>query len=435
MKANNKNKNKIKKNKNKNSRRILQQQQSLTAIIKNNNNLLSKLLNQQKAQNNVKSTSLVPFSTTPNYLQESPYSFKGAYNLYNDNKLQVLQYIYALMHTDEIYNKGWAIKIPSRLPQPTTTFCFKDVEVLQPNASGNLGIVWTPNYLGTSDKIRSMFTGHQYQYGAFANLYINISNTVGSQPSNYFEGKLFRTLNQRFSKYRLVSAMIKIKYIGAVLNQAGTLSGCVSYSDFSREVYADNEPITNAKIRAGLFNQAFERFGNFDIIKSGLWSRTISLTSDPEGLTAIYVPVDDLSEVFVDDAEMIAAHLEPGHDGTGLNWGVINPTNATPTYAFCVQGAPQNSCIQVEMFYNFEIVIEDDQVPYFRTGYNALIESQHSQVVREAISNATIQHGIIHPGSSYQDSFSNYAARAMNFIKRGVAIYNVLKPVADAIFH
>ena len=408
--------------------------QPFSALLRRNNNLLTKLLNQQKAQNNVQSTSLVPFTKSPNYFAESPNSFKNAYNIYTDDKLQVLQYIYALMHTDEIYNKGWAIKIPSRLPQPTTTFCFKDVEVLQPNSAGNLGIVWTPNYLGTSDKIRSMFTGHQYQYGAFANLYINIHNTVGSQASNYFEAKLFRNLNQRFSKYRLVSAMIKIKYIGAVINQAGTLSGCVSYSDFSREVYADDEPITNAKVRAGLFNQAFDRFGNFDIIKSGLWSRTISLTSDPEGLTAIYIPVDDLSEVFVDDGEMIAAHLEPGHDGTGLNWGVINPTNATPTYAFCVQGAPQNSCIQVEMYYNYEIVIEDDQVPYFRTGYNALIESQHSNVVREALSHATLQHGIIHPDSSYTDSFTNYASRAMNFIKRGISIYNVLKPVAEAIF-
>lgn len=368
---------------------------------------------------------------TQNYVADTP-AFRQAYKVYNDDKLQVLQYIYALLHTDEVYHKGWAIKIPSRIPQPTTTFCFKDVEVLQPNTNGNLGIVWSPNYLATASKMRLIFNA-DYNTG-FANLYVNNDSTLtGTSDNNNYKPHLFRPVNQSFSKYRLTSAMIKIKYIGNVLNQAGTISGCVSYGDFNRYVYGSLVKMTNEV--ASIYDHAgYSKFGNFDIIKGGLWSRTINLTAQPEGMTAIYIPVDDLNEVFVDDAQMIAGHVVEVQSSAGLGVAEIDPANTNTTYVFAIQGCPNTSSIQVEMYYNFEIVIEDEQVPYFRTGFNALINAQTNTAVRDAMSQSLSQHGVIHPTNSFTDSFASYTKRAFNILKRAKGIYDVLQPVIEAAF-
>jgi hypothetical protein len=72
-------------------------------------------------------------------------------NDYHDNMLA--EYVYGLFHPDAVYRENLNIKAPSILPIPTTNFAFKETFTLTPNSYGNFLIVWSPNYLGSMDRI------------------------------------------------------------------------------------------------------------------------------------------------------------------------------------------------------------------------------------------------------------------------------------------
>jgi hypothetical protein len=89
-----------------------------------------------------------PFDQTSWYHTRQPTLFRQV-NDYHDNSLA--EYVYGIFHPDAVYRENMNIKAPSILPIPTTNFAFKETFTIKPNMDGNFVLVWSPNYLGSTD--------------------------------------------------------------------------------------------------------------------------------------------------------------------------------------------------------------------------------------------------------------------------------------------
>lgn len=284
-------------------------------------------------------------------------------------------YIYGLYHPDVVYRDNLTIKSPNIVPIPSSTFAFKETFYTRPNEAGNFVLCWNPNYLGSSDEIVrysqpnevGRFTGH------FSNLlYCNDETLSGNADTPAWQAIRFRHVTQDFSKYRLTSACIKIKYTGKVLNQSGQFSACASFMEFPRTTMLypiQNNPPEAYNLPLGLTPQ-LKRLGDFDNIRQGQWARTVNIVAEPDGITCVWLPVDTLSGVFVDNADSVDPKVENDFYDEGTMGKLWVNRNANMSFAICGYGisngneATNNICI--ESYYNYEILVREEQMPYFR---------------------------------------------------------------------
>lgn len=315
------------------------------------------------------------FESSNWYHNRQPMLFKQV-NAYHDNSLA--EYVYGLFHPDVVYTENLNIKAPSVLPIPTTNFAFKETFTITPNNNGNFVMVWSPNYLGSMDKIPEVMKHKEVNgvtaSGYFSNLYYDNSEQIdGNSNAVNYKAQTFKHINQRFNKYRLTSACIKIKYTGKVLNQSGMLSACASFMEFPRTALcvANNIGMTSTYDVPNEFPQ-LQRLGDFDTIRQGQWAKTVSIVDQPSGITCVYIPTDSLSQAFIDNADTITAKgvtdfypLAPAN--TIGTWWYSRSANIT--FDICGYGIVSENatpCITVETYYNYEIIVNEDQLSFFR---------------------------------------------------------------------
>lgn len=317
-----------------------------------------------------------PFSQSTWYHTRQPMLYKQI-NDYHDNVLA--EYVYGLFHPDAVYRENMSIKAPSVLPIPTTNFAFKETFTLSPNSYGNFVIVWSPNYLGSMDKIPEIMKHTQLNgedaVGYFSNIYFDNSNELdGNSNATHFQAQTFKHINQVFNKYRLTSACVKVKYTGKVLNQSGMISACASFMEFPRTAICmpKSSNMTSSYEIPNNFTQLM-RLGDFDTIRQGQWARTISIVDEPSGITCVYIPTDTLSQAFIDNADTITSkevkdfYPQSPIGGVGTQWYC---RNANISFDICgygiVNDATDIPCITVECYYNYEIIVNEDQLSFFR---------------------------------------------------------------------
>lgn len=317
-----------------------------------------------------------PFSQSTWYHTRQPMLYKQI-NDYHDNMLA--EYVYGLFHPDAVYRENMNIKAPSVLPIPTTNFAFKETFTLSPNSYGNFVIVWSPNYLGSMDKIPQIMKHTQLNneeaVGYFSNIYFDNSNELdGNSNATHFQAQTFKHINQVFNKYRLTSACVKVKYTGKVLNQSGMISACASFMEFPRTAICmqKSSNMTSTYEIPNNFSQLM-RLGDFDTIRQGQWAKTISIVDEPSGITCVYIPTDTLSQAFIDNADTLTAkevkdfYPQSPIGGVGTQW---YSRNANISFDICgygiVNDATDIPCITVECFYNYEIIVNEDQLSFFR---------------------------------------------------------------------
>jgi hypothetical protein len=325
------------------------------------------------------------------YHQRQPGLFRQV-NYYHDNALA--EYVYGLFHPDVVYRENLNIKAPSTLPIPTTNFAFKETFTLQPNIYGNFVLVWSPNYLGSMDKIPKVMKHEQINGiaadGFFSNVYYDVSEGLdGNSAATTFTAQTFKHINQQFNKYRLTSACIKVKYTGKVLNQSGMMSACASFMEFPRTAMsvANTQQMSSTYTVPNDFPQ-LRRLGDFDTIRQGQWTKTINIVDEPSGITCVYIPTDTLSQAFVDNADTLTAKnikdfypTEPAN-AVGTYWYA---RNANITFDICGYGITtenQTNCITVECYYNYEIIVNEDQLSFFRPTTNHVDTKQAEDIQR-----------------------------------------------------
>lgn len=339
--------------------------QDLMSQVKSLSTQVAALSRKTKA-----ATNAIPKRTLFSHEREE--GLKELYADYHDNILA--DYIYGLYHPDIVFSDGLDIKSPSYMPIPTTTFKFKETFSITPNSKGNFVLFWTPNFLGTEEALLQLHKPDGFQNKVnvfFSNLIVNTSDSLdgNSLLTEGWRGMCFKHVQQDFEKYRLTSACIKVKYTGKVLEQAGLFSASANYLNMFRTVIG--VPVTGTSpasygLPANLCS-GLSQFGDFDGIRQGQWADTCSVVSDPEGITCVYVPTDPLNQVFVDNGTTIDSTQYSTTEAGGVSFTTSwKPTNANISYSLCGSGlTPSVSSVTVECYYNFEIIVRQEQYPYF----------------------------------------------------------------------
>jgi hypothetical protein len=102
-----------------------------------------------------------------------------------------------------------------------------------------------------------------------------------------------------------------------------------------------------------------------------------------------------LSEVFVDNGDTTSVkdqmqfYPQTPVNVTGTSW---KARNANISYALCGYGIfnPQHvPCITVEAYYNYEIIVHEDQLPFFRPTVQKMDITKVQQITKVAQSVAT----------------------------------------------
>jgi hypothetical protein len=359
----------------------------------------SSQLKSIKKQLNAKAT---PVPSRDTYLHEREEGLKTKYADYRDNVLA--DYIYGLYHPDVVFRETLQIKSPSYMPIPTTSFKFKETFTITPNQLGNFVLYWYPNFLGTSSELTRIHKpGPEVSATdfntSFSTCLVNShSNLDGNtQLLNGWYAMAFKHVQQDFEKYRLTSACIKVKYTGKVLNQSGMLAAAATYVKQPRVLVS--VPATD--VQPGSWEVPLAdttrlgQFCDFDNIRQGQWADTCSVITDPDGITCTYVPTDPLNQVFVDNATTIdAINHNNQWDGSRFytSW---SPTNANISYVICGYGIESStSCITVEAYYNYEIIVKQEQYPYFNPTVASHKIHDHKETI-DRVTTAVLANGLV----------------------------------------
>lgn len=374
------------------------------------------------------------------FAHERESGLKEKYADYRDNLLA--DYVYGLYHPDIVFKECLDIKSPSYMPVPTTTFKFKETFTIAPNAFGNFVLWWSPNFLGTESSLARVHgpNGDDHNYTCyFSNIYSNRSSRLDGNAAllNEWYGICFKHVQQDFEKYRLTSACIKVKYTGKVLDQAGMLAASATYVRGTRTVLGvpvTEEAVSSYELPLDV-TRNLAQFCDFDNIRQGQWADTCSVVSDPDGITCVYVPTDPLNQVFVGNATTIDA-INHRHEWNGSRYiAAWEPTNANISYAICGYGlTPGSSCITVEVYYNFEIIVRQEQYPYFspRVAHPAFLEHKDdiTRITDAVTAKGLISHTKTHDNGSVWNKVKGAFSKAA---KVATDVYPYIKPLINML--
>lgn len=379
------------------------------------------------------------------HTSENPIGFRKVHpakamsSILSTNKKNLIQYIYGLIHPDVAISDCLQVKKPSGIPIPSTTFGIKRNLTLKTNASGNLAIIWIPNFLesinGFKDlyntyKINGTLTGSITQANtAFTNLwYCNTDDLDGyTRTGLKWSANPINTLSQDFARYRLTSALIKVKYTGNKLNQAGMMYSSATYKQLpyisacsmSMASTLSTESVPDADTYFGIF-------GKFDVTRNGQWNKSVNVTANANGLEALYVPTDPMNDVFAKDGFVPTTEKTTGSETSNSFVCCQYPTNTNIKYSFVCQGLPPSTaCVTIETYYNYEIIVEQEQMPYFHSSNSSI--GVNINDVNEA------HQALVNSGNLVKQSSNRATSRLDKILKWGSRAVSIAKIVSSFI--
>lgn len=216
---------------------------------------------------------------------------------------------------------------------------------------------------------------------------------------------------------------MKVKYNGSVLNQAGTMYSAATFASFPTAIVktSDSEPTALDLATAGIvgthpYNQ-FDRYAQLSYIRNGLWNRATTITEDARGVDCLYVPTDPLSQVFYQSGKYQGTttinESVKGLVGSNICAAlqVNTPTVGSPiSYTVIGTNMPVGQCIQIECYYNYEVIADPSVAPILRSNPSILDKSDYDRV-NEVIKN--VQYKMISDGKN--DTGNNSTSKFSNF--------------------
>lgn len=332
------------------------------------------------------------------------------------HRLTRARYLFAMIHPEVAVNQGYQVKLYSDVPVPSSSIGFKSTYQFTTSSSGTFALTWTPNFLYTSQQLALEFSEvMEPTYSTLA--YNNSDGLTGSISHDEFYFQPSYTPDIKLQKYRLVSALIKVKYNGSVLNQSGTMYSCATFDQLT--VASGN--ISNLRCLAS------SRFGDFGLIRNGLWNRSVNITSDADGIECLYVPMDPTDITFYP----IGDYYGLGSDtiaGTGSDKHLLQTSTegAHVNYVIAGQNLPvSSSCIYVEVYSNFEVIADPQSAPVIRSSIETSLDRADNQIVQDLTSNMTKNGMLIRTSKPNHD----WGSRISDFIRKTYKIGKSVWPI------
>jgi len=230
---------------------------------------------------------------------------------------------YILSLTDPFrYNQQ--VRIPSLLPVPTATFSVQRNIQLTTNASGNLAFVLAPFYLTTTTETACAIN--------------NDVSLTGTASSSFFLGQQLGQVvpASMYTRYRLVSAGVKVLFTSSTLNSTGFCTMAVDF-DQSRTAIP------------GFAISAYAKYGTFNLIENCNYKQTIAVQNG-SSMQLNYIPTDTSMQDFWN-----IGGLPNGFQFVGYITGV--QTTAPITVG------------RLDLILNYEAFVDPNFADYVSTGF------------------------------------------------------------------
>lgn len=331
------------------------------------------------------------------------------------------RYLFAMIHPDVAVTQGYQVKLYSDVPVPSSSIGFKSTYQLSTSVNGTFCLSWSPNFLCTSEQLNTDFPENINKlYSSLA--YNDSASLTGASPNDNFFYKPCYIPDIKLQKYRLVSALIKVKYNGSVLNQSGTMYSCATFDQL--EVASGNIPIVT--------NTAAARFGDFSLIRNGLWNRSVNITSDADGIECLYVPMDPTDITFYPIGDYYGLGIDSKADtGNKVALKQQSTEGAHVNYVIAGQNLPNDSsCIYVEIFSNYEVIADPQSAPVIRSSIESALSRADNHLVTDLTANMTKSGMLIRTSKPNTD----WSSRISDFVRKTYRVGKTLWPIISKAF-
>lgn len=341
------------------------------------------------------------YGNTDKYMIMSPQS-RNKINLFKEAQLikdalddKIINYVAAILDPEYNYNTGIMVKQPSLLNPPSVTIPIKTLTTIKSEKQSAICVSWNPSLFCTKNELGNIILGKRTdaQTGAETEVKANrISSVLYSLPENIGEQEYVaadswdarvRSIPDNLpevgvSKARLVSAKIKISFRGSILNQGGTIMGAATFqgppgvvmeTDNLEFVYMngkDNQVATWGNLFKIVLGDQYDHNSQcpFEekIISNGIWAKNVNITKDASGISAIFIPMDPMDEIFYQPGtyygEQIPSDKQTIQNTKGATTALCSPKGAKLSYLFNIQGlTPTNTNpITIETYQTWEVL-------------------------------------------------------------------------------
>lgn len=398
--------------------------QSRVKQLENTNKQLKNNVRQLKKNKNKPKNKFYTKTNTKDRIPTNPLYFRGKTDIINlleeYHRVTRARYLYSMIHPEVAVNQGYQVKLYSDVPVPSSSIGFKSTYQFSTSAKGTFALTWSPNFLCTAQSLKDDFpyvTSPLYSSLAFC----NESSLDGLANNNNFHYQPSYIPDIKLQKYRLVSALIKVKYNGSVLNQSGTMYSCATFDQIE---VASGTFTTTAPSSA--------RFGDFALVRNGLWNRSVNITSDADGIECLYVPMDPTDLVFYPIGDYYGLG-EDTKNGEGQTAGLRQRSTegAHVNYVIAGQNLPENlSCIYVEVYSNFEVIADPQAAPVIRSSIESSLSRADNDILTDLTANMTKNGALIRTSKPNRD----WTSRIGDFVRKTYRIGKTIWPVVSKLF-
>jgi hypothetical protein len=251
------------------------------------------------------------------------------------------RYLIGLIHPDLAVQHGLSPKLFNDIPLPTTTIGLYGSFTRKTNVLGNALVTFRPPGQPAGDSPASM-------------CFVTFNNDPGldgvtNSPHNQFVPTI-QNVTVPLQRYRLVSCLFKLTYEGPLLNQSGKFYSNACYDNYG--IIYKTSAITATDNFAA-------RYGDFQLIKNGLWNNVAEVTSTSHAMECLWVPTD------VMDYSFQRAFSYYGTNFVGLDVGMGASTEgAHLCFNIAAQGLPPETNLTVENWVNYEVIADPSAAPY-----------------------------------------------------------------------
>jgi hypothetical protein len=183
-----------------------------------------------------------------------------------------------------------------------------------------------------------------------------------------------------------------VTYEGALLNQSGKFFSCATYEPMSVKVFA----------ALNQTDPAADKYGDFSLIRNGLWNNSLDVTSPQHGIECLWVPTDGTDYFFQRFVTYYGTALSsldtlysPSNDGAHIN------------YVDCGTGLPPTANVRVEVFANFELIADPNTAPFLAQVNEDVWDSKSVDKYHKVVSSTMKNEGLIRPASANSSSWTD----------------------------
>ena len=318
-------------------------------------------------------------------------------------------YLNNLLHPEKC--KG--VKIPSQIPIPSCSFQLHNSITLTTNSSGNLGIIFNPDFLASNvhNRVINVETdewNNDYTIQFFTSLFVNNNDSLDgfSDNEHWKIMDIGQNIPPVYDQYRLVSASIVVKYIGNLEEVSGVIGGAIVY-DESSEIGCHHR-IKYRNKKTGQEYGPFARFtipkylskyGNFDLAMDAFYKQENLCL---EGIRLLYFPIDNKYTEYIGLMNDNYVYVEQQdadtyHQIRGIFRSDEDYRKNTFKQLIYVLGAPANqTCFKLDIYCNFECLPASPFLNYLPTRMSTnfgvattkIISETHKIVQKEPITKA-----------------------------------------------